>query len=187
MNNALQSIRWGVGTLGLVSALGLGIFGIVNESMSDGERKSHRIASFPANSDYVEECGACHLAYPPTLLPARSWQALMTGLDDHFNDNAELPAEIVVELLAYLVDNAADSDSSRSVSRLLGGTGRATPLRITELPYFLDEHDEIPTRMAEENPDVRSFSNCGACHVDAQRGLFDDDSVVIPNFGRWDD
>ena len=27
------------------------------------------------------ECGSCHIAYPPALLPAASWRAVMSGLD----------------------------------------------------------------------------------------------------------
>ena len=41
---------------------------------------------------YATECGACHLAYPPALLPARSWQRLMAGLDTHFGSDASLDA-----------------------------------------------------------------------------------------------
>ena len=29
------------------------------------------------NPVYVEECGSCHMAYPPGLLPALSWQKIM--------------------------------------------------------------------------------------------------------------
>jgi hypothetical protein len=32
---------------------------------------------------YKQECAACHLAYPPGLLPARSWSRIMSGLDKH--------------------------------------------------------------------------------------------------------
>ena len=38
----------------------------------------------PANPTYAEECGSCHLAYPPGLLPAASWAKLMAGLRQHF-------------------------------------------------------------------------------------------------------
>jgi mono/diheme cytochrome c family protein len=32
---------------------------------------------------YKQECAACHMAYPPGLLPARSWTRIMSGLDKH--------------------------------------------------------------------------------------------------------
>ncbi len=30
------------------------------------------------NAAYSEECGACHMAYPPGLLPSRAWTAIMS-------------------------------------------------------------------------------------------------------------
>ena len=38
----------------------------------------------PRLAAYTQECAACHLAYPPGLLPAASWQRLMGGLGKHF-------------------------------------------------------------------------------------------------------
>ena len=43
------------------------------------------------NATWRAECGGCHLAYHPVLLPARSGEGLMTGQADHFGDDlAEL-------------------------------------------------------------------------------------------------
>ena len=41
---------------------------------------------------YVQECGSCHAAYPPGMLPARSWQRVMGGLDRHYGSDASLDA-----------------------------------------------------------------------------------------------
>ena len=38
----------------------------------------------------IKECGACHMVFQPSFLPARSWQKMMEGLKDHFGENAEL-------------------------------------------------------------------------------------------------
>ena len=46
-----------------------------------------------ANAKYKEECGSCHFAYQPGLLPARSWEKIMGNLENHFNENAELDQE----------------------------------------------------------------------------------------------
>jgi len=105
------------------------------------------------------------MAYPAMLLPEQSWRKVMAGLEDHFGDNAELDA----------------------TTRRFRNLGDARPLRITELPYFVHEHDEIPARFVAGNDRVKSLSQCSACHHDAERGRFDEDDVVIPGFGRWDD
>jgi hypothetical protein len=62
-----------------------------------------------------------------------------------------------------------------------------TPLRITELPYFRHEHDEIPKRLVKDNPEVGGFSQCDSCHQDAKQGYFSENRVTIPGYGRWDD
>ena len=139
---------------------------------------------------YQEECGSCHLAYPSDLLPSASWKAIMNGLDDHFGDNAELAADAnVTHITAFLDKNASDRGDRMKecpvAARCLGKNG--APLRITELPYFKEEHHEFPRRMVEDNPEVQLFSRCDACHQDAAKGRFDEDTVAIPGFGHWDD
>src|SRR3989338_5030255 len=44
------------------------------------------------NQQYQDECKECHFAYQPGLLPAKSWEKLLTtdALRDHFGDNAEM-------------------------------------------------------------------------------------------------
>ena len=41
---------------------------------------------------YTQECGSCHLAFPPSLLPKASWQRVMSGLDKHYGSDASLDA-----------------------------------------------------------------------------------------------
>ena len=37
---------------------------------------------------YKQECAACHVAYPPTLMPAASWTRIMANLPKHFVKSA---------------------------------------------------------------------------------------------------
>ena len=136
---------------------------------------------------YTEECGSCHLAYPANLLPSESWHDIMTGLAEHFDESAELDKDTTEHIGNYLQQNALKKAEPSRFSRMLRNIPEKAPLRITELPYFIHEHDEIPNRMVANNPEVGSFSNCEKCHKDAAGGLFDEDLVVIPGFGRWDD
>lgn len=140
------------------------------------------------NPAYQEECGSCHIAYPPGLLSSASWKKLMDNLDNHFGDNAELSADIHKQISDFLSKNNADtSDYRRSRKFLRGIDSNNAPLRITETPYFKREHHEIPNRLVKNNDKVRSFSNCNACHAKAEQGLFDEHRVRIPGYGRWDD
>ncbi len=137
---------------------------------------------------YVEGCGGCHFPYQPGFLPARSWQKIMSGLEDHFGENAELSEEEAALVRNFLLDNAAgqvDRGFSNKVMASLGND--SAPMRITDTRYFRHEHDELPARMVEENPDVGSFSNCDVCHTQALQGSFNERQVRIPGYGRWDD
>ena len=123
-----------------------------------------------ANAKWASECGACHVAFPPRLLPAASWRAVMSGLDNHFGDNASLDAKSAQEIGAFLERNAG---SSRHAS-----PGKPV-LRITETRWFKREHDEVSAR-TWKNPKVKSAANCAACHTQAEKGNYSEHNIRIP-------
>lgn len=144
-----------------------------------------------ANSSplYTEECGGCHMAYPPGLLPADSWRRIIAGLDDHFGDNAELDQSTAQEIMNYLVANAADGSRYRRSRQLMAAVRTSmeqSPIRITDNPYFKHEHDEISPRILKLSG-APSLSHCNACHQRAERGSFREHEIVIKGLGRWDD
>lgn len=137
---------------------------------------------------YTEECGGCHMAYPPGLLPARSWDRVMLELENHFGDNAELDADTHRTITRFLLTNSADKSEYRRSKKFSRSINRdEVPMRITEISYFKHEHDEIPARLVTGNDKVGSFSQCDACHKQADQGRFDEHNVRIPGYGRWDD
>ena len=173
------------GTLLLVAALTTGFIGISKSVNAENwhEQNSQREQAEQFLPLYQQECSACHIAYPSTMLPARSWESLMSHLDDHFGDDASPDQATTATIKTWLVANAA-TGNGRFVRRL---DESAVPERITELPYFQRKHDEIPRRLVTGNPQVGSFSQCNQCHQQAARGRFNEHDVVIPGFGRWDD
>lgn len=141
------------------------------------------------NTLYRSECGTCHYAFPPGFLPARSWNKLMAGLSDHFGENAELDPDTLQTLTEYLVANSADKVQTRRSIKFMDSlpTNNSTPLRISEVPYFVRKHDEVPARLITGNPKVGSLSNCIACHTRAEAGSFAEREIDIPGHGRWED
>jgi hypothetical protein len=120
----------------------------------------------------LKECGACHLAFPPQMLPARSWDKLMSDLADHFGEDASLEQAVRDDIASYLAMNAADAPTSRGGGRFLKGLAdEAVPLRITETPYWKAEHDEIGEQRYND-PKIKSKANCTACHRTADKGEF---------------
>lgn len=109
------------------------------------------------------ECGTCHMTFQPAFLPARSWNAMMDTLSDHFGDDASLPPEKVEAIRAVLVAGAGRDRRPQSPA----------PLRITETRWFVHEHDFSPARW--QRPGVVTKSNCVACHKGAEQGYYEDD------------
>lgn len=126
----------------------------------------------PPNPAWQEECGSCHLPYPPRFLTAPSWQRVMDGLNEHFKTDASLDPAIAKEITAWLVANARKPKSGKTEPV-------PPPLRITETRWFLGEHDEIsPARF--RSAAVGSPANCGACHTTADQGNFSERNIKLP-------
>jgi hypothetical protein len=140
------------------------------------------------NKLYQQECGSCHMAYQPGLLPARSWETTMRGLASHFGDNAELGAEERQAISEYLTANAADRAREKRARKIADSLGRVeAPPRITDTPYIRRKHDEIPVRLVKDNPNVKSLAQCNVCHTHAERGSYRESEINIPGYGRWKD
>lgn len=127
-------------------------------------------AAVPLLPEYRQECGACHVPFPPALLGPAAWQRVMGGLATHYGSDASLDAASAARISTWL--------------QTVAGRGRraadAPPEdRITRSPWFVREHREVPAA-AWSRPAVRSAANCAACHLQAQEGAFDEHDVRIP-------
>ena len=119
---------------------------------------------------YQAECAACHIAYPPGLLGAKSWQQIMRGLSKHFGVDASLDATTTQSITTWLTEHA--------------GTGRRfsdvpPENRITKSSWFVRQHDEVSASVFKR-PAVGGASNCAACHKRAADGNFNEHEVRIP-------
>lgn len=128
--------------------------------------------SVPNHPKWAAECGSCHISYPPQLLTADNWKQIMAGLDKHFGTNATLDAQTNSEILHFLQRYAGRSARNSAPS-----------LRISDTPWFKREHREI-SQSTWSNPVVKSRSNCTACHINAERGDWSEDSVRLPGGQR---
>ena len=123
------------------------------------------------NPAYQSECGACHVAYPPQMLSAASWRAVMDGLGKHFGSDASLDPATHADILRYLEANAG--------RRATVANGKPQ-LRITETRWFVHEHSEELPRDIWKHPAVKSAANCAACHSAADKGDFSERTLRLP-------
>jgi hypothetical protein len=125
------------------------------------------------NAAYASECGSCHFAYQPGLLPARSWRSIMSNLHDHFGDNAEVQVKARQAIQDYLVAHAADvSDNQRSRAVMESLDATDVPLRVTTSPYIAGVHGGLLEPLRGGQPRMESLGDCNACHLTALEGAF---------------
>lgn len=170
---------------------------VFDVALADGDRDDHRYRNrhrerhgddlrgqrhLKAVSDpiYAENCGSCHFAYQPELLPSASWESILNRSDNHFGESFELDAETRAAIWGYLQTNAAEHSTSKRSVKMMRSLGNQIPIRISEIPYIRGKHHEIPAATVKRQS-IGSLSNCTACHTRAQEGIYDDDFVVIPN------
>ncbi|MBT4088638.1 MAG: cytochrome C [Deltaproteobacteria bacterium] len=158
----------------------------------DDKRKSRRNEGVQPvlNELYREECGQCHFAYSPGLLPEKSWQKLLSlaSLKDHFGEELEFTESDRNRISTYLINNSAEKSNYKRSRKIMKQISRSeVPLRITSTRYIKNKHRKIPQKLIADNDKVGSLSNCNSCHKEADKGIFDDDTVSIPGYGRWDD
>ncbi len=176
MNADMSNTRWAIGSVLLGAVLVFGLYGIVINA-TESEREL-----FEQDAVYIEECGACHLAYPPGLLPVQSWQGIMLGLEDHFGESAETDAETAAHIANYLERVALQKGKPSPMSQMLRNMPDDPPLRITEFPAFITAHDEIPKQLQVEKLAEGFLSPCADCHREAASGIFDKDRLH-PGYG----
>jgi cytochrome c551/c552 len=135
-----------------------------------GAAHAERGFAVAPNAKHQQECGSCHVAYPPGLLPAASWERVMSKLSKHYGTDASLDAATTAEIAGWL--------------KLHAGTDRYAgqePLqdRISKSNWFMRQHDEVSTS-TWKRASIGSPANCSACHADAAKGNFNEHQVHIP-------
>ena len=128
-----------------------------------------------AGGDYIQpvtdpltqaECSACHMAFPPRLLPSESWRKIVGNLSNHYGEDASLPAADAKAIADYL------AGATKSAKTVKGMDPANPPMRITELRWFTHEHNGEVS--AARKKKAGSMANCTACHRGADKGYFED-------------
>ncbi len=173
------------------SLLGAALLGLASMAAADyfagywlhGEEQAYQPFEgrpLPQSDTWNTECGDCHLAYHPTLLPARSWNKLLEQQHDHFGEDLDLDPDTLAELRAFANRYAAESGIDEPAYKINRSIPRdQTPLRITDTPYWRHKHEDIDAAVWR-NPKVAGKSDCAACHLDAEQGTFEDSDMRLP-------
>lgn len=127
---------------------------------------------------YAMQCGACHLAYPPSLAPAATWTRILGDLRHHFaGTDASLAPDLAASIGAYLSANSAEHWDTLP-ARMLRISDPADP-RITATPFWRRMHRGIAAAVFSA-PQVGGKGACEACHRDAATGRFAPQAIEVP-------
>ncbi len=134
----------------------------------------------PAVQDpvFAEQCGACHLAFPPSLAPAATWDGILADLQHHFGADASLSPDQIMQIRSWLDANAAGHWDTLP-SHLLRDPAADGSWRITDTPGWRRRHRGIAAAVFAAAPVYRR-SNCAACHADAATGMFSPQDIAVP-------
>jgi len=138
----------------------------------------------PDNASWRENCSECHFAFHPSLLPARSWQKIFDNQHTHFDEDLDLDADTVTELLKFHLDNAAEKGLTEPARKILYYTPEdVTPIRITKTVYWKNKHKDID-EVYWKHDKIRLKGNCNACHLDAKEGTYEDSDMRLPDLDK---
>lgn len=140
---------------------------LLGTNLAHADSPSSTLKLLPA---YQQECASCHMAYPPGLLPAASWQRLMGRLSSHFGTDASLEAAQGREIATWLQSHAG---TYKRVSE------EPAQDRISKSAWFVRKHREVDSQIWKQ-PAVKSAANCAACHTGAERGSFRESDIQFP-------
>jgi len=131
------------------------------------------------NQAYKEICAECHFAYQPELLPSTSWLKILNQLDDHFGEEIEADPDTIKTISDYLKTNGAENSSAKRSKKIMRSLRNQVPMRISDIPYIREKHHELGPEIYKRES-IGSLANCTACHMTAEKGIYDDDDVKIP-------
>jgi nitrate/TMAO reductase-like tetraheme cytochrome c subunit len=139
-----------------------------------------------ANPNLKKYCTECHFVYQAEFLPKRSWQKMFEDkeLKNHFGKRVVIYDFVKKQFLKYYLENASDAKNTkitRKINRSI--PENKTYLRVSKVPYIWSKHEDLDKEMFIENPKVKSYGNCKACHQ-ADKGQYDEDDAKVPNWSK---
>lgn len=102
---------------------------------------------------YLKNCGSCHIALPPQVMPSETWRRLLLDLDQHYGKKLDsIFSPSLLMMWNYL------RDFSRPLKE-----EEATPYRVRESRYFQALHPQV------DFPEPARLNTCVTCHLGASK------------------
>jgi hypothetical protein len=161
LKSILQRVAAGAAGVALIAAVEAA-FGVARSDTEPPGPLEAGNAGAPAE---LKQCGDCHMVFPSRMLPGRSWTAILSTMDDHFGEDADIPKKDLDVIRDFLTSHAADSPGATPRERhyLAAILPDSTPQRITLTPWWNQMHADFNFDGVKHSQ-VKSPANCLACH-----------------------
>lgn len=127
---------------------------------------------------YKKECGSCHIAYVPYLLPQNAWQKIMGDLENHFGDDASLQKHDEKQIFSFLSKHSLEYFDTKFRSKIKKED--RDKIIISEHVFYQKAHEKISHKVFKSK-EIKSKANCQNCHSDAEEGTFQKNKI---NFSK---
>ncbi len=109
-------------------------------------------------------------------MPKKSWELIMSDLENHFGDDASLDLETNKNILAFLVQNSAETSTTEASFKFLQSIKNQDIIALSKTTFWEKTHKDIPKEIFD-NEKIKSKANCKACHSDIEKGLIEDENI----------
>jgi len=116
------------------------------------------------------------LFIPPNLMPKKSWELIMSDLENHFGDDASLDVETNKDILAFLLKNSAETSTTEASFKFLQSIKNQDIIALSKTTFWEKTHKDVPKEIFD-NEKIKSKANCKACHIDIEKGLIEDENI----------
>jgi hypothetical protein len=113
-------------------------------------------------------------------MPKKSWELIMSDLENHFGDDASLDEELNKNILAFLLKNSSETSTMENSWKFLTSIGDKDIITISKTTYWEKRHKDLPKEIFD-NEKIKSKANCKACHSDIEKGLIEDENIKNPS------
>lgn len=100
---------------------------------------------------YLENCGSCHVALPPEVMPTETWRRLLLEPEQHYGQQLPL---LIGPVVLVMWDYLRTFSRSHVDKELI-------PYRVTESRYFKALHPQV------DLPHPVRPATCAVCHPGA--------------------
>ena len=144
-------------------------------AITTGQASAEQRGVFPPDmpTSYRAECASCHVPFAPGLLPAETWHRILSGLAQHYGVDAAIDTNERDEIESFLVRNAGQGIGLHTMKK-------GDRLRLTDTLWFHRRHGTVKTLF--QYPLVGSKANCGACHVHAEDGRYEEYTPLVRQY-----